>query len=96
MKRTRYEVFRDILAFTVIPQLKTHIVYKCNLNFKMVNEYIRDLIERGYIRMIHIRKNKTFYETTDSGLEYLNMFKKISMNLEITGDGAYEFFSKAF
>ena len=80
MKRTRYEIFRDILAFTTIPQLKTHIVYRCNLNFNIVKEYIRDLIERGYIRIIHIEGNKTLYKTTDRGLEYLNMFKKISMN----------------
>ena len=77
MKRTRYDVFRDIISLTVVPQLKTHIVYKCNLNFNIVKKYISDLIEKGYIRIIHIEGNKTLYETTDRGLEYLNMFKKI-------------------
>ncbi|MFT4343774.1 MAG: winged helix-turn-helix domain-containing protein, partial [Candidatus Woesearchaeota archaeon] len=51
-KRNRLEVIYDILVAirNKNGRIKpTHILYKSNLSHKMMNEYLSDLIEKGFV-----------------------------------------------
>jgi len=77
MKRNNYDIDRDILNLTKSPQLKTNIVYKCNLNFKLIKRYLTKLIQKGFITKTKRHDGKTLYSITNRGLEYLNVFDNL-------------------
>lgn len=76
MPRTRYNIYADILTLTKIRAKKTHIVYRCNLNFNLVNDCLKDLINRGMLIIVEHNK-RVEYETTEKGLEYLALFENV-------------------
>ena len=78
-KRNRLEVIYDILKAinakngTIKP---THILYKSNLSHKMMNEYLTDLIDKGFVEEHNVSGGKT-YSLTPKGFEYINKYKFI-------------------
>lgn len=79
-KRNRLEVIKDILE--VIRNRNgrikpTHILYKSNLSYQMMEDYLSELIGKGFIIEIKQPKGKT-YAVTDKGLQYLQQYKTIS------------------
>ncbi|MBS3091035.1 DUF4364 family protein [Candidatus Pacearchaeota archaeon] len=79
-KRNRLEVIRDILEVirNKSGRIKpTHILYKSNLSYQMMEEYLSELITKGFIREKKQSKGKT-YLITDKGLNYLNQYRMIA------------------
>ena len=62
MKRSRFEIIMEILKICMGGAGKTEIVYRGNLNFKMLKNYLAKLEKRGLIE----ERNGLIY-TTDSG-----------------------------
>ncbi|MCK4884766.1 hypothetical protein KAS24_01725 [Candidatus Bathyarchaeota archaeon] len=58
-------------------QLKTRIMYRVNLSFSQVNEYLSFLTERGFLR-VHVENRKKFYETTAKGNIYIENYMEMS------------------
>jgi len=78
-KRNRLEVVHDILKVinNKNGRIKpTHIMYKSNLSHQMMEEYLKELIEKNFIKETKNKKGKTYY-ITEKGLEYLNKFRFI-------------------
>ena len=50
--------------------LKTHILYKANLSFEQLNEYLPLLLETGLLENTN-KGEKTVYKTTAKGLRYI-------------------------
>ncbi len=67
-KRERIEILREVLELCKTPKGKTQIVYRCNLNFKIVKPYLSECLSKGWIEKID-----TKYQTTTLGKDYLNM-----------------------
>ena len=79
-KRNRLEVIRDILEVVRARSGKikpTHILYKSNLSHQMMEEYLEELIEKGFIVKHSGEKGKT-YSITEKGLKYLNQYRMIA------------------
>ena len=79
-KRTRLEVIRDILEVIKSRNGKikpTHILYKSNLSYVMMDDYLSELKEKGFITEISKAKGKT-YQITEKGQEYLKKYALIS------------------
>ena len=74
-KRSEMEMAADILQVAKNGAKKSHIVYKANLNFKIMNEYLNHLITSGLITGPE-GKNRIF-RTTDKGIDYLNHFEDL-------------------
>jgi len=70
MFRTRYDIISDILKVAKDGVHKTRIVYKANLNFTLVDEYLDLLTEKGLVT----RDNGTI-KTTERGKRYLETFR---------------------
>ena len=75
MKRSRFEIIMDILKICMGGAGKTEIVYRGNLNFKMLKNYLAELEKRGLIE----ERNSLIY-TTDSGRLFL---KKLDEALQL-------------
>ncbi|MGM5484525.1 MAG: winged helix-turn-helix domain-containing protein [Nanobdellota archaeon] len=86
-KRSKLEVVKDIL--TSIRNRdgrikRTHILYKANLSHRMLDEYLNDLISRGFVEELEQKKGKR-YRLTQRGHEYLNKFNMVSGFMDLFG-----------
>lgn len=79
MKRDRLQVIKDILKVVQEKSGKirpTHIMYKANLSHQMLEEYLKELMDKGFIKEEKQKKGKT-YSITDKGHNYLQQYKLI-------------------
>jgi predicted transcriptional regulator len=79
-KRNRLEIIRDILK--VIKERDgrikpTHILYKSNLSYQMMEEYLSELISKDLVIEKKTKSGKT-YSITNNGLNYLNKYSMVS------------------
>ena len=65
------EITADILKIAKNGAKKTRIVYRANLNFKILDKYLQELTEAG---LIDNHREKGIIKTTDKGIKYLNYY----------------------
>jgi predicted transcriptional regulator len=80
-RRDRLYIIAEILMIVRDGSLKTQIMYKANLSFAQLNEYLSFLIRMGLLE-IHKEEGKNVYRITDKGKKYLDSYKEISGLLE--------------
>jgi len=72
-RRSAIDIFADILYLANEGGIKiTSLVHQANLNFKIIDRHLSELLERGLIKV----KDKT-YETTDRGIKFLYHYGEI-------------------
>jgi predicted transcriptional regulator len=79
-KRDRLQVIHDILNAISEKNGKvrpTHILYKSNLSHQMMEEYLNELIEKGFVTQESNKQGKT-YSLSQKGFDYLNKYKLIT------------------
>jgi len=85
-RRTRYEIYGEILVFCKTPRSFTGIIGRCDLNSKTGQEYLGFLCRKGYLSL---RKDneKTTYAATDRAVGYIALFGRLYQTLfdEIPG-----------
>ncbi|OIO41053.1 hypothetical protein AUJ10_01400 [Candidatus Pacearchaeota archaeon CG1_02_31_27] len=54
----------------------THLMYKANLSYKLLKEYTDELITKGMIEKKD-EKDKSFFEITKKGREFIYQFRKM-------------------
>lgn len=75
-KRNRLEIIKDILQVIRDKNGKikpTHILYKSNLSYQMMDEYLKELIGKEFIEEHRGKKGKT-YAITSKGLSFLEQY----------------------
>jgi len=75
-RRDRLHIVADILSIARNGSLKTQIMYKANLSFAQLNEYLSFLLETKLLASI-TQNQKTFYKVTSKGMRYLRNYAKI-------------------
>jgi len=78
-KRDRLQVIHDILKAIQDRNGRikpTHILYKSNLSHQMLEEYLGELISKGFVVENNSKTGKT-YSLTPKGFEYLNKYRMI-------------------
>lgn len=78
-KRNRLEIIHDILKVIREKNGKikpTHILYKSNLSHSMMEEYLGELIKKGFVLEIVGNNGKT-YSVTEKGNNYLDKYNMI-------------------
>ncbi|MFB0523349.1 MAG: winged helix-turn-helix domain-containing protein [Candidatus Bathyarchaeia archaeon] len=75
-RRDRLSIIAEILDKAREGVLKTRIMYKANLSFAQINEYLSLIVD---LDLLEVAKNpeKTIYKTTHRGLQYLQGYKEI-------------------
>ncbi|MEM4637475.1 MAG: winged helix-turn-helix domain-containing protein [Candidatus Woesearchaeota archaeon] len=79
-KRNKLQIVYDILKAIQDKNNRikpTHILYKSNLSHQMMEEYLSELIQKGFIIENKEGSSKT-YSLTQKGFDYLNKYKLIT------------------
>lgn len=86
-KRDRLEIINDILVSIQGKGGKikpTHLLYKSNLSYVKMKEYLDELMKNNMVFMEEEGKNK-FYLITDKGHQFVSEFGKIKKFSESFG-----------
>lgn len=75
-RRDRLHIMAEILEVTIDGVLKTQIMYKANLSFAQLNEYLKVLLDLKLIK-VHNTNEKRYYKTTPKGIRYLQSYREI-------------------
>ena len=76
-RRDATRVMYDILCLMKDHASKTQIVYRANLNFHFVNEYIRYLVGKRFIQKNDDGRPFTVYELTERGERLLGLLEEL-------------------
>jgi len=76
-RRDRLYIIAEVLKIARDGSLKTQIMYKANLSFAQLTEYLSFLIRMDLLK-IHKEERKKLYKTTVKGEEYLDKYEEIS------------------
>jgi predicted transcriptional regulator len=80
-KRTRLQIIHDILKAVHDKNNRirpTHILYKSNLSHQMMEEYLKELIEKEFIVENKGEGTSKTYSLTQKGFDYLNQYRLIT------------------
>ena len=72
-KRSKLEITADILRVAVGGARKSHIVYQANLNFQIIKNYLKELINSGLLQSP--TNGSKLYTTTEKGRLYINYYE---------------------
>lgn len=75
-RRSRFDIFAEILQIAIHGEKKTVIMYKANLSYKCLGFYLRLLIESQMLRKSgHTRGS--LYKTTSKGASFISLSKEL-------------------
>jgi len=79
MRRSKLEIYIDILDVLAIkgPLKLTHIMYKSNVNCKVLKEQLEFLIKNSLVEERFQRKEQIVYAITQKGNTVLKSFREI-------------------
>jgi predicted transcriptional regulator len=69
-RRDKLCIIAEILEIAKDGTLKTQIMYKANLSFAQLNEYLKFMLKINLIEKI-VDRGKDVYTTTNKGLDFL-------------------------
>jgi predicted transcriptional regulator len=79
-KRDRLQIIHDILKSIQDKNGRikpTHILYKSNLSHQMLDDYLDELISKGFITVHTDKKGGKAFSLTEKGFEYINKYRLI-------------------
>jgi predicted transcriptional regulator len=76
-RRDKLYIIAEILEIAKDGVLKTQIMYRANLSFTQLNEYIRFMLKNELLNMI-ISNNKEVYKASVKGLNFLQRYHEIT------------------
>jgi predicted transcriptional regulator len=76
-RRDRLRIMAEIMEIAKESQLKTRIMYRANLSFSQVNEYLSFLTEMKFLKLRVVDRQK-FYETTAKGISYIENYMEMA------------------
>jgi predicted transcriptional regulator len=76
------EIVYSILSVCLNGALKTHIMFRCNLNSKQLRWYMGSLLEKGFLESVRVPpSSKVEYKTTERGRRYLETYNTLQQML---------------
>jgi predicted transcriptional regulator len=73
LRRSSADICADILSVALNGAKKSHIVYKANLNFRIVKGYINTLMSGG---LLTTEEDERYY-STEKGVEFLRRYREL-------------------
>ncbi len=76
-RRDRLHIMAEILEVAIDGALKTQMMYRANLSFAQLNEYLKLLTD---LKLLDIPENnvRKIYKTTSKGMRYLQSYRDIN------------------
>jgi len=72
--RPKVQIMAEMLSLCREPQCKTHVMYKTNLSWKMLQKYLIHLESLGFLE---IQQKPRKYVTTQKGLQFVDRWKGV-------------------
>ena len=80
-KRERLELIHELLLTIQKNENRispTTLQHKCNFSTPMFKQYMDELLEKGFIRVIVGKKGRKYYSLRDRGYEFLEKYRMIA------------------
>jgi predicted transcriptional regulator len=72
------EIIYSILESSMEGVLKTHIMFKCNLNSRQLQIYVQFLVDKGLLARHRVPPSpKVEYKTTELGRKYMQAYETL-------------------
>lgn len=81
-KRSQVEITASVLEEAVVPLLKNHIIYKCNINDDLFKKYVLPLVDNGNLEVMKENDDAPeFYRRTGPGTILLQQLRDVISKL---------------
>ena len=84
-RRDKLYIIAEILEIARDGTLKTQIMYKANLSFTQLNEYLAFMLRIGLLGRVNVNA-KDGYRASEKGLDFLRRYHEIAELLEPDGN----------
>ena len=84
-RRDKLYIIAEILEIARDGTLKTQIMYRANLSFTQLNDYLRFMLRISLIDKI-VKNDKETYKATEKGLDFLQRYREITELLKSEND----------
>ena len=83
------EIIDMILSVSEQGALKTHVMYRCNLNSKQVKQYLDFVVTRGLVKVSHDSHDakRVIYTTTERGRKFTRAYNELAGMFSIKAEG---------
>jgi predicted transcriptional regulator len=75
-RRDKLIIMMDIIGIAKKGVSKTHIMFRANLSFSQLNEYLEFLLDHNLIKIVS-EDGHTVYKPTEKGLEFMEMQQQV-------------------
>lgn len=76
-RRDKLYIIAEILDIAKDGVLKTQVMYRANLSFTQLNEYLQFMLKINLIEKID-QNDKEIYKATQKGLDFLQRYREIN------------------
>lgn len=76
-RRDKLFIIAEILEIAREGTLKTQIMYRANLSFTQLNDYLGFMLKNNLLALI-IRNDKDVYVATEKGMDFLQRYREIT------------------
>jgi predicted transcriptional regulator len=76
-RRDKLYILAEILEIAKEGTLKTQIMYRANLSFTQLNDYLRFMLKISLLEKVLIHE-KDIYRATDKGMDFLQRYREIT------------------
>jgi predicted transcriptional regulator len=87
MKREKLQIIHDILSVLMKKggsSRPTHILYKANLSYAMMDQYLNELVKKGLV-IVRKQDEVKIIALTDQGYQYLQNYQKVKSFMDTFG-----------
>ncbi len=84
-RRDKLFIIAEILEIAKEGSLKTQIMYRANLSFTQLNDYLRFMLRINLLDKVTANE-KEMYETTEKGMDFLQRYREITELLKNDDD----------
>jgi predicted transcriptional regulator len=84
-RRDKLYIIAEVLEIAKEGTLKTQVMYRANLSFTQLNEYLGFMLRIGLLERIDVNA-KDVYRATEKGLDFLQRYREINELLKSESD----------
>jgi predicted transcriptional regulator len=75
--RESLDIIDLILLVCLNGTMKTHVMYKCNLNSRQVQDYLELLLKFRLLERKESEEGRSIYQTTDRGKKFIKAYAEL-------------------
>jgi predicted transcriptional regulator len=85
-RRDKLYIVSEILEIARDGSLKTQIMYRANLSFTQLNDYLRFMLQINLLERV-LMNDREMYRATEKGLDFLQRYREINELLKNDEEG---------